>query len=70
MIQNTLTPEELAQMAEIISIQRALSKETGSEQTLTLVFRNGHIVFYNASNNRKAVRPNVIMDDQYQWKET
>jgi hypothetical protein len=64
-----LSPPEVIQLAEIIRIQLDLSQRTGSEQTITLIFRNGHLSFLNASNNRKAIPPHAMMDDQYQWHE-
>jgi len=64
-----LSLPEQQQLAEIIEIQRQLSKATGSEQSVTLIFRNGHMTFINATNNRKAAHPHAIMDEQYSWRD-
>lgn len=64
-IKSALSLPEQKQIAEIIQIQRQLSIDTSSEQALTLIFRNGHILFINATNNRKAAGPHI----QHAWKD-
>ena len=63
-----LTPAQFNQLIEIIQAQQELSKATGCNQELTLVFKNGHIRWMNASNNQPATTHGMVMDEGYQWK--
>lgn len=64
-----LTPAQFNQLIEIMQAQAELSQETGCNQTIELVFKNGHIRWINASNNTQATTEGLVMDDVYQWKE-
>lgn len=64
-----LTPAQFNQLIEIMQAQAELSQETGCNQTIELVFKNGHIRWINASNNAQATTEGLVMDDVYQWKE-
>ncbi len=54
-----LTPEQFNQLVEIMQQQAELSKTTGCNQEVTIVFKNGHIRWVNASNNAPAATSGI-----------
>ena len=54
------TPEQLDQLVEIMQTQAELSEASGCNQEITIVFKNGHLRWINASNNANAV---MILDE-------
>ena len=65
-----LTPAQFNQLVEIMQAQAELSKTTGCNQEITIVFKQGHIRWINASNNAQATTHGMVMDEGYQWKDT
>lgn len=68
LVPRTLTPAQYNQLVEIMHAQAELSKASGCNQTIELVFKNGHISFVNASNNARATTDGLVMDADYQWR--
>lgn len=68
-VMRILTPAQFNQLVEIMQAQAELSQKTGCNQTIELVFKNGHIRWINASNNTQATTIGLVMDERYQWKE-
>ena len=64
-----LTPAQFNQLVEIMQAQAELSKTTGCNQTIEIVFKSGHIRWINASNNAQATTHGMVMDEGYQWRE-
>jgi len=64
-----LSVAQFDQLTEIMHAQAELSKASGCNQTIELVFKNGHISFVNASNNARATTDGLVMDKDYQWRE-
>jgi hypothetical protein len=63
-----LSPAQFNQLIEIMHAQAELSAASGCNQTIELVFKNGHIRWINASNNAPATTDGLVMDKDYQWK--
>ena len=68
LVPQILTPAQYNQLIEIMHAQAELSKASGCNQTIELVFKNGHISFVNASNNARATTDGLVMDKDYQWR--
>jgi hypothetical protein len=69
LVPRILTPAQYNQLVEIMHAQAELSKASGCNQTIELVFKNGHISFINASNNARATTDGLVMGADYQWRE-
>lgn len=68
-VPTVLSPAQFNQLIEIMQAQAKLSEESGCNQTIEIVFKNGHIRWINASNNAPATTHGLVMDKDYQWKE-
>jgi len=67
-METKLTQPQYNQLVEIIEAQAELSAASRCNQTIELVFKNGHIEFINVSNNVRATTDGLVMDKDYQWK--
>ena len=64
-----MTPAQFNQLVEMIQLQQELSKTRGCNQTLEIVFKDGHMKFLNASNNHPTIPHGLVMGEDYAWRQ-
>ena len=69
LVPRILTPAQYNQMAEKMILALELSISSGCIQEVEIVFKNGHVGFFNgAGGNERATTDGLVMDKDYQWR--